>query len=282
MNLLTEVQNLCEQYDLQPTKKLGQNFLIDQEVLEEIVSTAQIKKSDYVVEVGPGFGVLTRELASRAKKVLAVEMDDRAVLAISKLSDIYQNIQVVSKNILTIKNAELLELLGSKKYRVIANIPYQITSRLLRKFLSYDPKPQDLLILVQKEVAQRVVAPDGQHSLLSLSVQFYGQPEIKTIVPSSCFWPEPAIDSALLSIKISDQYLEKLKKIKLSEQDFWSLVRASFAGRRKTLVNNLSNSWHCDKPEVIKILKGLGIGEMARAQDLSLDQWLSLATEVYE
>ena len=282
MNLLTEVQNLCEQYDLQPTKKLGQNFLIDQEVLEEIVSTAQIKKSDYVVEVGPGFGVLTRELASRAKKVLAVEMDDRAVLAINKLSDVYQNIQVIPKNILTIKNAELLELLGSKKYRVIANIPYQITSRLLRKFLSYDPKPQDLLILVQKEVAQRVVAPDGQHSLLSLSVQFYGQPKIKTIVPSSCFWPEPAIDSALLSIKISDHYLEKLKKIKLSEQDFWSLVRASFAGRRKTLVNNLSNSWHCDKPEVIKILKGLGIGEMARAQDLSLDQWLSLATEVYE
>ncbi|PJA92534.1 MAG: hypothetical protein CO133_02710 [Candidatus Komeilibacteria bacterium CG_4_9_14_3_um_filter_37_5] len=180
------------------------------------------------------------------------------------------------------KNAELLAQLGSKSYRVIANIPYQITSRLLRKFLSYDPKPKDLLILVQREVAQRVVAKNGQRSLLSLSVQFYGQPTIVTMVPSSSFWPEPDVNSALLHIIINDDYIKKLKKAKLTEQDFWSLLKASFAGRRKTLVNNLSNSWHCEKKEVIKILKKLKINEMARAQDLYLDQWLSLASEVYE
>ncbi|MEK7130380.1 MAG: rRNA adenine dimethyltransferase family protein, partial [Patescibacteria group bacterium] len=191
---IAAIKSLCKQYGLYPSRERGQNFLISRDVLDDMIAAAGLKKDDIVLEVGPGFGVLTLELAQRVKKVIAVEQDEILIKALQENLDKenIKNVEIIEGNIIQVKS----EKLKVKSYRIVSNLPYQITSRFLRVFLSdegaeTENKPQDMTIMVQKEVAERICAKPGAMSLLAVSVQFYGRPEIVRNVSKDCFWPEP-------------------------------------------------------------------------------------------
>jgi len=196
-----EIKNLTRQYGIKPSKSKGQNFLIDENILTKIVGAAELKKTDYVLEIGPGLGVLTKELTQIAKKVLSVELDKSLVFFLKKNFKENKNLEILESDILKIKNIDITKTLGSKDYKLVANLPYNITKPIFRKFLSYEPKPSQIIVLVQKEVGQKIVAKDKKESVLSLSVKFYGQPEIIDYVPKESFYPQPKVDSAILKIK---------------------------------------------------------------------------------
>ncbi|MFH2136234.1 MAG: 16S rRNA (adenine(1518)-N(6)/adenine(1519)-N(6))-dimethyltransferase RsmA [Patescibacteria group bacterium] len=267
------IKNFCKKYGVRPSREFGQNFLIDREVLEEMVRTADLGKDDIVLEIGPGFGVLTEELIGRVKKVVAVETDRKMAKILKEILDAPKNLEVVENDILKIANYEL----GVKdyKYKIVANLPYQITSAVFRKFLSEEPRPSELTVMVQKEVAERICATAGEMSLLSLSVQFYGQPEIVAVVPRSAFWPEPEVDSAILKIFNIKEVCEKNKE-KIDPEKFFRLTKIGFSARRKQLQNNLAGGLRLPNKTMQDILAKNGFNPKIRAQDLSVDDWIRL------
>jgi len=270
---LNVIKNFCKKYGVRPSKEFGQNFLIDREVLEEMVRTADLGKDDIVLEIGPGFGVLTEELIGRVKKVVTVETDRKMAKILGEILDAPKNLEIVENDILKIANYEL----GVKdyKYKIVANLPYQITSAVFRKFLSEEPRPSELTVMVQKEVAERICATAGEMSLLSLSVQFYGQPEIVAVVPRSAFWPEPEVDSAILKIFNIKEVCEKNKE-KIDPEKFFRLTKIGFSARRKQLQNNLAGGLRLPNKTVQDILAKNGFNPKIRAQDLSVDDWIRL------
>ncbi|HLC99389.1 MAG TPA: 16S rRNA (adenine(1518)-N(6)/adenine(1519)-N(6))-dimethyltransferase RsmA [Patescibacteria group bacterium] len=278
MNLmdLQTIQKLSIQYGLRPSRKHGQNFLVDQAVLDAMVEAAKLKPDDVILEIGPGFGTLTVELARRVRRVIAVEQDRILVKALTDLLQKEQinNVEIFEGNVLRIKNQEL----RIKNYRVVANLPYQITSRFLRVFLEQaEVKPVDMTLMVQKEVAERITALPGNMSLLAVSVQFFGTPEIVRLVSSSSFWPEPDVDSAVLRIALRNaEELQSLAEVNY----FFKIVRNGFLHRRQKLINNLSSIFHIDKEDVRKAIESIGLEENTRAQELSVDQWVKLTKQL--
>ncbi len=268
MNLLSEIKTICKAYNIYPTKAKGQNFLIDKNVLNKIIKAADLKKDDVVLEIGPGLGILTFELAKKVKKVYAVELDKKLIEVLETLFLSYKNIKVIEGDILKLNFKDLD--LKDNKYKIVANLPYNITSVVLRKFLENKPRAKEIVVMVQKEVAQRIVAKPGQMSLLSVSVQFYSQPEIVDFVSRNCFWPVPGVDSAILRIK------EIRKNNKVDEKKFFQVVRVGFSSRRKQLQNNLAAGFRLPNEAVKQTLKELKIKENARAQELNIEQWIKL------
>ncbi len=267
------IKNFCKKYGVRPSKEFGQNFLIDREVLEEMVRAADLKKEEVVLEVGPGFGVLTAELVGRVKKVLAVEADRKMARAAREILAEYKNAEIVEEDILKFSTSDFQ--FPNYGYKIVANLPYQITSAVFRKFLSEESRPSEIVVMVQKEVAERICGRRGEMSLLSLSVQFFGQPEIVAIVPRRAFWPEPEVDSAIL--KISDiQKVYKKNKEKIDPEKFFRLAKIGFSARRKQLQNNLAGGLRLTNETVQNILVKLGFDPRVRAQDLDVDGWIRL------
>lgn len=267
-------KTLAKKYHITPTRLKGQHFLIDELTLFDILDCARVSAVDAVVEIGPGFGVLTEELVRSAKSVLAVELDKKFVQHLQELFSKEKHITILNRDILHVSNKEITDTLGMP-YRVVANIPYQITGKILRKFISDEFfKPRDMVLLVQKEVAQRVCAPAGKLSLLALSVQLYGVPRLVSIVPKNAFWPIPEVDSAILHIAdISEK-----PRIPIANLDFfWRVLRIGFSSARKQLHNNLCAGFGLDAQTMQTILKEAGIAHTARAQSLTLLQWAVLA-----
>jgi 16S rRNA (adenine1518-N6/adenine1519-N6)-dimethyltransferase len=275
---LQTIQSLSKKYGIRPSKDLGQSFLIDQSILEKIVTAAELTEDDIVLEIGPGFGTLTQELARRVKKVIAVELDRRLVEAFHNTMAGISNVEIVQGDVLTLK----IENWKLENYKIVANLPYSITSAVLRKFLEEEPKPSMIVVMVQKEVAERVCALPGEMSMLSVSVQFYGKPEIIGVVPRSSFWPEPEVDSAILRITnyaafggtppkgggpITSDY----------ERAFFRLVRMGFSSRRKQLQNNLAGGLRISKEAASDFIAKAGLPSKVRAQELSIDDWKKLA-----
>jgi 16S rRNA (adenine1518-N6/adenine1519-N6)-dimethyltransferase len=295
---------------------LGQNFLVDREALDKIVEAAELD-GDLVIEVGPGLGTMTEELVKVAGKVVAVEIDEKlaklledqsgAVISTSQSEEKYisrQEGKAARNDKLEIFNSDILkinipEIVGGRPYKVVANIPYYITSKILQLFLTLPHKPETIVVLTQKEVAERVCAKAGGMSVLSISVQAYGEPEIVAIVPKGSFFPSPKVDSAILRIKNihsfdchseqSEESSERRERaaaprsfvntqddIVCLEKPFFRLVKIGFASRRKTLVNNLSVGYHIDKKLAADIISKAGFGLNARAQELGVEDWLSL------
>jgi 16S rRNA (adenine1518-N6/adenine1519-N6)-dimethyltransferase len=269
-------------------EKLGQNFLKNKKIVDDIIKAADLKSDDFVLEIGPGKGVLTEELAKKAGKVVAIELDKNLVEILKNKFKDSKNVEIVNEDILKINLIDLISLINPNKsqtpntkyeiqnteYKVIANLPYYITSPIIRKFLETETRPVEMILMVQKEVAQRIVANPGQHSILSLSVQYYAKPEILFFVDKENFDPVPEVDSAVIRISAnSKQQTANRKEIEI----FFRIVKAGFCAKRKTLANNLSNSFHLDKKEVEEKLKSLGISEKARAQELDLRAWKELA-----
>lgn len=273
--LLEETDYLLRENNIRPGFVAGQNFLICEDVLEDIITAAAINKKDNILEIGPGLGVLTSQLIKKANKVLAIEYDKQLIPLLNKLVSVNSNLELINDDILNISNEDIANRLDNE-FRVIANIPYQITAKIIKKFLNFKPKPASLILLVQKEVAERIVAGPGNLSKLAISVQFYAKAEIVRVVSKTCFWPEPKVDSAVIKISLDNHYLDLLDKKGVDEKKVWSIIRAGYAGKRKTLANNLSNSLHLDKNGLIKMLQSANLDKNVRAQELSIDNWISL------
>ena len=283
----TEIKKILQAEDLKVLKSLGQNFLIDEKVLQEIIKASELNKDDFVLEVGPGLGTLTNELLKKCGKVVAVEKDRKMAELIkekkelsSEASELSSFFSLINDDILKINLNELISRQSplrrdsdgadseNKKYKLISNIPYYITSPVIKLFLENSIQPELIVLLVQKEVAERICAKPGKLSILALSVQIYSEPEIISYVKNSSFYPKPKVDSAILRIKnikkkYPDEYYKKLFKI----------IKIGFSSKRKTLLNNLSAGLHLSKEDAFQILLKAKINPNARAQELSLEEW---------
>ena len=279
--LLTQTKGLLRRFDLQARKGLGQHFLIDDEVLRLITSAAELAPTDVVMEIGPGLGVLTRELAGQAGWVVAIELDNKLAAILKQTLASFNNVTIVNEDILSIDPAALLQeqkarfppAIGSPfSYKVVANLPYYITSPVLRHFLEASVKPKTMVVMVQKEVAEAIVAEPGQMSLLSISVQFYGEPAIVSYVPARCFYPAPEVDSAILRVKLYPR-----PAVAVTDKDsFFGLVRAGFSASRKQIGNSLAQGLGLSKAEVLPLLEKASIVPQRRAETLTLDEWAQL------
>jgi len=283
-SLLVQTRRLLRYFGLRARKGLGQHFLIDEEVLQCIISAAELTSSDVVMEIGPGLGVLTKELAKKAGWVIAVELDGRLAALLKQTMASFSNVAVINADILQTDPAALL---GEQKerfpstitapfnYKVVANLPYYITAHVLRHFLEARVKPQSMVIMVQKEVAQAIVAEPGQMSVLSISVQFYGKPRIISHVLAQCFYPAPEVDSAILRIDLYPQ-----PALGVSDNDgFFGVVRAGFSGARKQMGNSLALGLGVPKAEALSLLERAGIAPQRRAETLALEEWARLWRE---
>jgi 16S rRNA (adenine1518-N6/adenine1519-N6)-dimethyltransferase len=253
-----------------PTK-LGQNFLTNPNIAENIVKYANLSRTDNVLEIGPGKGVLTKYLVKKAGKVLAVEIDSD--LAQKLRSEKLKNTEVVADDILKINLPELIGKNNFLPYKVVANLPYYITSKIIRLLLEAKYPPTEMILMVQKEVGERICAPKGKESILSVSVKFYADPEILFSAARENFDPVPEVDSVVIRIKRK----KSIPKIDIGK--FFSLVRAGFCAKRKMVVNNLSSSFHIPKVQLSEIFRRAGIEPTQRAQELSLESWLRLFEE---
>jgi len=266
--LLAETRRLLRYSELRARKGLGQHFLVDGGVLETIIYAAELDPDDVVVEVGPGLGTLTKELAQRAGGVIAIELDDKLAALLKKTLASFNNVTVVNGDVLKLEPKELTK---GRSYKVVANLPYYITSPVLRHFLEASAKPQAIVVMVQKEVAEAIAAKPDDMSLLSVSVQFYGEPKIISIVSAESFYPAPEVSSAVLKIDVYPK-----PKVDVAEKGFFDTVRAGFAAPRKQLANSLAKGLRRDKVEVLPFLKKAKIDSSRRAETLTIEEWAGL------
>lgn len=264
-----ELRNLLYAHGMRPNKSFGQNFLVDRSVLERMVEAAEIKPEDQVLELGAGTGVLTRELARRARRVVAVELERDMFALLEKTTAALPNVERLARNLLYLDPADVFD---GVPYKLVANLPYYITAPTFRHFLESANKPRLLVVMVQYEVAQRMTAGPGEMSLLGVSVQFYGRPRIVARVPARAFYPAPKVDSAILRVDVRDHV-----PLSPAERDgFFRVVQAGFAERRKQLHNSLTHHLHRKNEEVRAALAAAGIDPARRAETLSIDEWLAL------
>jgi len=274
----SHLKELCQKYNLSPSKKYGQNYLITDAPIKKMIDVAELKKTDTVIEIGPGFGVLTFALVEEVNRVIAFEIE-------RKLEGYWDdnktdNLDIVWGNALKELTACSLQLTAG--YKVVANIPYQITSNLLRVLLESENKPESITMMVQKEVAERICAKPGDMSVLAVSVQYYGEPKIITKVSKGNFWPSPKVDSAVLHI--STLALEQ-QSTREFDDGFFKVVKAGFTNKRKQLWRNLSEGLKLparnastsvaggDREEIKKILVEVVGDEKIRAEELSVENW---------
>ncbi len=257
-------------------KSLGQNFLINQGILDKIVQAVEVGPEDIIIEVGPGTGNLTEKLAKRAGQVIAIEKDRRLIEPLKEKFK-NSNVEIVEDDALKVNIGNLLlpsisKAYGRKvNYKVVGNIPYYITSNLLRTIFEEWPKPKLIILTVQKEVAQRIVAKPPDMNLLALSVQFYAEPKIIGYVSRGSFRPMPKVDSAILRLSPKPEILNPKQK-----GLFFELIKAGFSGKRKQLINNLSKNFGILRDDLLKIFEEAGFDYDVRAENLSLNQWIEL------
>lgn len=313
MDLLSPktIKELLSRYSAAPLKRMGQNFLINQVVLEKIIAAAQLDGGEAVLEIGPGLGALTEALAKRVKIVVAIEKDRKFVEILKETLKNYKNVKIIHADILRFdiksllvipakaRNQKINEQIpayagtpsGSPRikygtnliksgmtkinYKLIANLPYNIASAVIRKFLEAENQPSEMILMVQKEVAQRICASPPNMSLLAVSVQFYSDPKIVDHVSKGSFWPQPKVDSAILQIKSKAILIPGFHP---DDTDiFFKIVKAGFSSPRKQLAGNLAKGLKIERNIIDKILKNAGIEPSRRAETLSVEEWLKIA-----
>ena len=263
------IQPLLKHFHIQPRKSLGQNFLVEPAGLLKVIDAAELSGSEEVLEIGAGLGSLTYLLAQTCARVTAVEIDRHLLKPLAEALKPFTNVQIVHGDILELDPANLV---SRENYVVVANIPYYITSAIIRHLLEASPKPSRVILTIQKEVAQRILARDGKMSLLSLSVFVFGEPEIVGTIPAGSFFPAPDVDSAVLRIRL---YPEPL--ISASQLDqFFKLAHAGFGQKRKTLRNSLSAGLSLPANKVEVRLLEAGIEPSRRAETLGIAEWAKL------
>jgi 16S rRNA (adenine1518-N6/adenine1519-N6)-dimethyltransferase len=262
--------------DIAFTKSLGQNFLIDENILNKVVAVAEVTKDDYILEVGPGIGALTAALANRAKKVVAIEIDKGIIPVLRKSVEDFDNVEVIEGDVLKVDLAKLAqENFDSSDFKVVANLPYYITTPVIMKLLSAQLPIRVMVFMVQKEVAQRMSALPGskEYGALSVAVQFYSKARTEFKVPPSAFMPRPKVDSAVVRLKTGKPPVE----VEYT-QLFFKVVRLAFLHRRKTLGNALAmGDLGLDRESIRNILTDLGIDPQRRGETLSLQEFAKIA-----
>lgn len=296
--IFKKTREICNLLEIKPSRSKGQNFLITEKFYNQMIKTADLEPDDLIVEVGPGLGFLTAKLAAEAEKVIAVELDDKLAnyLEMAISSQEVDNVSIVNQDILRFDLQRFLEKEGvnKKNYKIVANLPYNISSIFLRTFLTASFKPELVVLMLQKEVAERIVAPAPDSSLLSLSVAFYAEAEIVKEVKAGNFWPEPKVDSAIIKIKVrpseemgGEAFKEILKEdadmsFALLENLFFRLLKFSFSSKRKMLKNNLAGGIKIETSKAEELLLLSGLEAKSRAEDLGLEDFLSLFVNIYK
>lgn len=261
---INQLKSLLGRYHIHLNKLMGQNFLLSEKVLDEIVASSELTGEDTVLEIGPGLGSLTAKLAAKAGKVVAIEKDRSLVRALKKFFKNAENVKIIQGDALDLKSAEIQ--MPNGKFKVVANIPYYLTGKIIRDFLTASNKPALMVLLLQEEVALRVTAAPGSMSLLTLNAQFYSVPEIIAKVDRENFYPIPEVDSAVVRFRVLASPF-----LKVDEKKFFQLAKIGFSNRRKQLHNNLAGGF--GPRDFKKVLEEIGLNPLSRAQDLSLQDW---------
>jgi len=267
-----DVKSVLRQFNLRPKKSLGQNFLVDEHALNQIVRAADITPNDVVLEIGPGLGSLTLYLSEAARQVIAVEIDRTLLPPLRSVLAARSNVTLVEDDILKLDPTELLSSYRTNErsnYKVVANIPYYITSAIIRHLLEADIKPQSIVLTIQQEVAQRIIAQPDDMNLLAVSVQFYGVPRIVQRIPAGAFYPAPDVDSAVVRIDLPNQPRVAVKNVDL----FFKVVKAGFGQKRKQLHNSLAAGLPLNHEQIMQALNETGIDPKRRAETLTLEEW---------
>ena len=277
MDLREETIAILNKYGLRANKKLGQNFLINESIIYDIVKKANVTKEDVVIEIGPGLGSLTKELINNAKKVIAIELDPNMIDILKSRFGIFDNFEVIYGDVLKIDLEELIK--GYDSVKVVANLPYYITTPIIMKLLEDRLKIKSITVMVQKEVGERICAThkDKEYGAITVSVQYYSEPQIIIDVPKENFLPAPEVDSCVIRLDMREKPPVSLKDEKL----FFRLVKGAFTQRRKTINNSLTCSGK-SKEEIIAALNKLGIDSKLRAENLSIQQYADIANTLVE
>lgn len=269
------IKEILDRFGFKFSKSLGQNFLIDGNIVRNIVKGADISKDDYVLEIGPGIGTLTEELALNAKKVVSVEIDKKLLPILEYTLSKYDNVEIVNGDILKIDIQELIdEKLGGGPVKVVANLPYYVTTPIIAKLIEDELNIESITVMVQKEVADRIVANPGnkQYGSLTVFVNFYSEPEILLPVPKTVFMPQPKVDSAVIRLNINKNIIDVDRKL------FFKVVKAAFNQRRKTILNSLSNKeLGLDKEKTKEILERCNISLNERAENLKIEDFIKIS-----
>jgi len=278
MNILTDpnsLKDLMRSLNLKPKDYMGQNFLVSEEVLQEIIDVAEIGRDETIVEIGPGLGVLTGELVKVADKVIAIEKDKRLAELVSASfrndPETSSGLQVINQDVLKYNFEQI-----SGDYKIVANIPYYLTSHLIQILLALKHKPTKIVLMVQKEVGERLVAKPGELSLLAISVQIFAEVFIAASVPKENFWPKPKVDSCIVVIEPKEKFA------KIADQDlFFRILKVVFAGKRKQIHNTLANGFKLGREQLEKILIEAKISPQARPQELAIEDWINLSAVIH-
>ena len=271
MNLREEKNFKQKKYELKANKKIGQNFLIDEGIVLDIVQKAEVSKEDLIIEIGPGLGTLTAALAENAKKVIAVELDDNMIPVLNERFALYDNVEIIHNDILKTDINALIK--GEEHVKIVANLPYYITTPIVMKLLEERLNIESITVMVQKEVGERFCStPNGkEYGAITVSINYYTEPEIVIDVPKENFMPVPEVDSCVVNLKVRKEHIE-LK----NEKKFFQVIKAAFSQRRKNLGNSLL-AVAKDKEEIKKMLEELGIDINKRAENLSLEDYARIS-----
>ena len=273
---MSNVKEVLKKNNFKFNKQFGQNFITDQNLLQSIVFDANISSEDIVVEIGPGAGTLTQEIAKKAKNVYSYEIDKNLVPVLEETLKNYPNTKVILKDIQKVGDKELYDLLEGKEYKVVANLPYYITTPIIMKFIESNYPPKSITVMVQKEVAERLKsnAPTSDIGAISLSIALYGDVEMTRVVSKKMFMPEPNVDSAVIRIDMTNKFdsvnKEAVKKV----------IKAAFIMRRKTFLNNMINSFKCSKEEIKEILRELDLDENVRGEAIPIEKYIQITEKL--
>lgn len=279
MNLYDETRFIMKQNNITANKKLGQNFLVDENVVDSIVDSAEVTKEDLVIEIGPGLGTLTKRLLDRAGKVICIELDHKMINILENRFKLYDNIEIINEDVLKIDLNKLIELNKNeniKKAKIVANLPYYITTPIIMKLLEEKLNIESITVMIQKEVAQRLAAKPGEKEVGSITytIWYYTEPKIVLEVPRDSFIPEPEVTSSVINLKVLDEPRIEVK----DEKVFFKVIKAAFMQKRKTLINALVNGKIFEnKEEAEKCLIENKIDTKIRGEKLSLEQYKMIA-----
>ena len=281
-NLWNETEFIMKKYHIKANKNLGQNFLIDEQVIEKIVNASDIKKEDCIIEIGPGLGTLTKELLEKAGKVISVELDKKMIIILKDRFALYNNFELINNDILQVDLKNIISTekeKGLKNVKVVANLPYYITTPIIMKLLEEKLDLESITVMVQKEVADRLIAipSDKETGAITYSVYYYAKGEEILEVPKTSFIPEPEVTSKVIKMNIRNESPIKVK----SPEVMFRIIKCAFMQRRKTLLNALVNTKvFLDKDEGIKILKKIGLREDVRAEKLKIEDFAKITDSI--
>lgn len=278
MGALEETKFILNKYHIKAEKSLGQNFLIDDEIIEKTVESAEISNNDVAIEIGPGLGILTSRLLEKAKKVIAIELDKKMISILNERFKLYENFELINEDILKVDLKSIIKeekQNGAKDVKIVANLPYYITTPIIMKLLEDRLDIESITVMVQKEVAQRLIAaPGGKFAgAITYSVAYYSEPKKIIEVSNQSFIPSPEVDSEVIKLSLRKQP----QVIVNDEEKFFKLIKFSFMQRRKTFLNGVSNSGFVDKQKLKEILEKLQINENIRGENLTLKQFAQIA-----